>query len=97
MKLYYKCYNQNFLSACAKGNINKVSKILSQRPIDYRCVIKGLKMSIITGQMEFVKWLFARYNFNHKFGRNTILDIFNITVETNNYDLAIWIINKCIE
>ena len=97
MTLYYKCENMVFLRACAKGNIHKVSKILSQRPVDYRCVIKGLKMSILTGQIEFTEWLFTRYNFKNKFGRNTILDIFDIAVETKHYELAIWITKQCIE
>jgi len=97
MKLYYKSENQAFLKECARGNKNAVKNIFLDRPVDYRCVIKGLKMSIITGHIEFTTWLFISYDFKNKFGRNTILDIFDIAVETKNYELAIWITNQCIE
>ena len=97
MKLYYKLENQQFLEECAKGNCNAVENIFYDRPVDYRCVIKGLKMSIITGQTEFAKWLFARYDLKNKFNKNIILDIFEIAMETNQYELSYWIANQCID
>lgn len=97
MKLYYKRENQQFLEECAKGNWHAVENIFTQRLVDYRCVIKGMKMSIIAGQTEFAKWLFYRYDFKNRFGKSTILDIFEITVETKQHDLAIWIANQFID
>lgn len=97
MKLYYKRENQHFLEECAKGNWIAVKHIFAQRPVDYRCVIKGLKMSIIIGQVNFTRKLFIWYDFKHKFGKKTILDIFNIAVETNQHGFAIWFANQYID
>jgi hypothetical protein len=97
MKLYYKRENQQFLEECAKGNWTGVKYIFAERPVDYRCVVKGLKMSIITGKSKFSRKLFMWYDFKHKFGKNTILDIFDIAVETKQHDFALWIANQCID